>query len=125
MQIVTGGKSPIYRQVVDQVRSGIAAGKLTVGDPLPSVRGLAAELVVNPNTIAKAYSILVSEGAVESHQGRGFFVAEQRNIYTKAERLRRLEEALRPAIAEALSLGFDEQELLAQTSKHFHRLTKA
>ena len=125
IQITTGGKVPIYRQVVDQVRSSIAAGQLSVGDVLPSVRGLATELVVNPNTIAKAYSALVQDGLIESQQGRGYFVIERREIYTKKERGRRLNEAIRPLIAEAMSLGFSERELITEIEKHFQKLAKS
>ncbi|MGB7347751.1 MAG: GntR family transcriptional regulator [Pirellulaceae bacterium] len=125
IQITTGGKVPIYRQVIDQIRSTIAGGKLSVGDALPSVRALAAELVVNPNTIAKAYSALVLDGLIESQQGRGYFVVARREIYTKKERGRRLGEAIGPMVAEAVTLGFSEQELIAEIQKHFLRLTKS
>ena len=125
IQITTGGKVPIYRQVVDQVRSSIAASQLSVGDALPSVRGLATELVVNPNTVAKAYSALVQHGLIESQQGRGYFVIERREIYTKKERSRRLNEAIRPLVAEAMSLGFSEQELITEIEKHFQKLAKS
>ena len=125
IQITTGSKLPLYRQVVDQIRSAIAAGQLSTGDPLPSVRQLASELVVNPNTIAKAYASLVRDGVLESQQGRGYFVAQRREIYTKAERMRRLDEAIGPVIAEALTLGFNEQDVVAEIRKHFKRLAKA
>ncbi|MDA8563915.1 GntR family transcriptional regulator [Mariniblastus sp.] len=124
IQITTGGKVPIYRQVVDQVRSTIGAGGLSVGDPLPSVRALATELVVNPNTVAKAYSMLVNDGVIESQRGRGYFVAQRRDIYTKKERNRRLEEALGPFLAEAVTLGFDETEIIAEIKKRFSKLAK-
>lgn len=120
---MTGGKVPIYRQVIDQIRSSIAAGKLDVGDPLPSVRALATELVVNPNTVAKAYAALVRDGVLQSQQGRGYFVASRREIYTKAERKRRLDESLRPFLAEAVTLGFDQQEIIAEIEKHFKKFT--
>ncbi|QDT08419.1 GntR family transcriptional regulator [Planctomycetes bacterium K23_9] len=123
IQITTGGKVPIYRQVVDQIRSAIAGGVLAVGDPLPSVRGLASELVVNPNTIAKAYSSLVADGVVESQQGRGYFVTQHRQIYTKRERKRRLEETIAPLVAEAVTLGFGEDELIAEIRKRFAKMT--
>ena len=124
IQITTGGKVPIYRQVVDQVRASIAADKLSVGDALPSVRGLASELVVNPNTIAKAYSALVRDGLIESQQGRGYFVIQRREIYSKKERARRLKEAIGPMIAEAFSLGFSEKELIVEIQKHFQTLAR-
>jgi len=124
IQIVTGGKVPIYRQVVDQIRSAIGAGSLAVGDPLPSVRALATELIVNPNTIAKAYSALVNDGVIESQRGRGYFVIQRREIFTKKERKLRLSEAINPFIAEAMTLGFDETEIIAEIQKHFSKLAK-
>ncbi|MDA8746100.1 GntR family transcriptional regulator [Rubripirellula amarantea] len=124
IQIITGGKVPIYRQIVDQIRSSIGARSLDVGDPLPSVRSLATELVVNPNTVAKAYSALVQDGVIESQQGRGYFVAQRREIYTKKERNRRLEEAIGPFLAEAVTLGFDENEIVSEIRKHFQKLAQ-
>ena len=122
IQITTGGKTPIYRQIIDQMRSSIAVGKIAVGEPLPSVRGLAAELLVNANTIAKAYTVLVSDGVIESQQGRGYFVAKRREIFTKRERQRRLDEVIGPFVAEAVTLGFDQQQLLSEIKKHFQKL---
>jgi GntR family transcriptional regulator len=124
IQITTGGKVPIYRQVVDQIRSAIAGGALAVGDPLPSVRALATELVVNPNTIAKSYSMLVADGVVESQQGRGFFVTQRREIFTKRERSRRLDQAIAPLVAEAVTLGFDEAEVIAEVTKQFAKMLR-
>jgi GntR family transcriptional regulator len=122
IQITTGSSLPIYRQVVDQIRGAVATGKLAVGDPLPSVRGLAGELVINPNTIAKAYSMLVRDGVLESHQGRGYFVAKQRAIYTRKERMRRLWEIIDPFLAEAVSLGFDESQIVDEIQKRMQKL---
>lgn len=125
IQITTGGKTPIYRQIIDQMRSSIAVGKIAVGEPLPSVRGLATELVINPNTIAKAYAVLVNDGVIESKQGRGYFVAKRREIYTKRERQRRLEEVISPFVAEAVTLGFDQQQIVDEIKKHFQKLAKS
>ena len=125
IQITTGGKIPIYRQIIDQMRSSIAVGKIAVGEPLPSVRGLATELVINPNTIAKAYAVLVNDGVIESKQGRGYFVAKRREIYTKRERQRRLDEVIVPFVAEAVTLGFDQQQIVDEIKKHFLKLTKS
>ena len=124
INIITGGKVPIYRQVVDQIRSAIGSGSLAIGDPLPSVRALATELIVNPNTIAKAYSALVNDGVIESQRGRGYFVIQRREIFTKKERKLRLSEAINPFIAEAMTLGFDEAEIIAEIQKHFSKLAK-
>ena len=123
IQITTGSSVPIYRQVVDQIRHGIATGGLVVGASIPSVRALATELVLNPNTIAKAYAVLVRDGVLESHQGRGYFVAERREIYTRKERQRRLEEVMDPFLAEALTLGFDSEQIQEEVRKRIERLT--
>jgi GntR family transcriptional regulator len=125
IQITTGGKEPIYRQVANQLRSAIATGRLPVGEPLPSVRGLATELVVNPNTIAKAYAELVRDGLIEGRQGRGYFVAKRREIYTKRERKRRFDEAMLPFVAEALTLGYDERAILNELKQHFKTMSRA
>ena len=125
IQFTTGGKTPIYRQIIDQMRSSIAVGKIAVGEPLPSVRALAAELVINPNTIAKAYAVLVNDGVIESQQGRGYFVAKRREIFTKRERQRRLEQVIGPFVAEAVTLGYDQPQLIDEIKKHFQKLTKS
>ncbi len=122
IQITTGSSVPIYRQVVDQIRHGIATGGLAVGESVSSVRALATELVLNPNTIAKAYAVLVRDGVLESHQGRGYFVAERREIYTRKERQRRLEEVMDPFLAEALTLGFDAEQIQEEVRKRIERM---
>ena len=124
LQITTGSSSPIYRQVVDQIRQSVGSGKLAVGDAVPSVRSLASELLVNPNTIAKAYSALVRDGVLESQQGRGYFVAERREIYTKRERQRRLEQVMDPFLAEALTLGFEPEQIVEEINKRLSRMSR-
>jgi GntR family transcriptional regulator len=119
--ISPGGASPIFRQIVDQVRLAIATHRLAPGDQLPSVRALAERLVVNPNTIAKAYGELAREGVIDAQQGRGVFIAPPRRMYTKAERLRRLAPLIDAVVHEALSLGFSPQELMESIQQ---RLTK-
>jgi GntR family transcriptional regulator len=109
--ITTGAGTPIYRQIVEQVRLAVAIGTLAPGDAMPSVRSLAEQQVVNPNTVAKAYSELVRDGVLESQQGLGFFVAQKRQIYTRAERLRRLRQAVDSFIHEAIFLDFSADEI--------------
>ena len=111
-QIAVGSSVPIYRQISEQVRLGVAAGKLTPGEQLPSVRALAEDLVINVNTVAKAYADLSREGLIETQPGRGVFVAERRQRYTKQERVRRLEPTLRTLLSEATALGYTGGELL-------------
>jgi GntR family transcriptional regulator len=110
--VTTGSGTPIYRQIVDQVRLAVATGALAPGDALPSVRGLADQLVINFNTVARAYGELVRDGVLESHQGRGFFVASsKRQVYSRAERLRRLRQAVEAFVHEAVFLDFTPEEI--------------
>ena len=109
--ITTGANTPIYRQIVDQVRLAVATGTLPAGQAMPSVRTLAEQNVVNPNTVVKAYSELVRDGVLESHNGKGFFVAEKRQIYSRAERLRRLRQAVEAFVHEAVFLDFTADEI--------------
>jgi len=102
---------PLFQQLVDAVKNGVARGRLSVGDRLPSVRELAKELVINPNTIAKAYRVLEAEGVTYSRRGAGTFIAERRVIMTSEERLRRFREAIEPLLADAAHLGLTEDEL--------------
>jgi GntR family transcriptional regulator len=111
LEISTGGSVPIFRQIVDQVRSAVAGGRLAVGDKLPSVRTLADRLLINPNTVAKAYHDLLRDGVIESRHGLGAFVAKRRSIYTKTERARRLAAALDTFVSEALVLDFNAGEI--------------
>ena len=111
--INTGSNVPIYQQITAQVRLAVAAGKLAVGDPLPSVRALAEELVVNPNTAARAYADLMREGLIESRAGRGVFITRKRKVFSRAEGRRRLEPQLDRLIGEAMTLDFSPEELRA------------
>ena len=94
LQVVTGDPRPIHRQITDGVRRLVASGELPVGAALPSVRGLAQQLGINPNTVAKAYSELTTEGWLESRAGLGLFVAPPRQRLSNEERERRLDEAV-------------------------------
>src|SRR5919201_1310932 len=77
---------PIYRQIQDQIRYGIASGLLDAGEQLPTVRALAVELSVNPNTVIKAYSELEREGILTTEQGTGTFVAAQPTVAVSEEK---------------------------------------
>ena len=110
-QISTGSSTPIYRQIVEQARLALATGKLAVGDQLASVRAMAEELVVNPNTVARAYADLAREGLIESRPGRGVFVTHKRRVFTREEGWRRLEPLLDRLISEAMTMDFTPDEL--------------
>jgi GntR family transcriptional regulator len=111
IHVTTGAGTPIYRQIIEQVRLAVATGVLAPGDALPSVRNLAEQHTINFNTVAKAYSELVREGVLESLQGKGFFVAPKRQIYSRAERLRRLRHAVDDFIHEAVFLDFSAEDI--------------
>jgi GntR family transcriptional regulator len=111
--INTGSDTPIYKQITDQARLAVAAGRLAAGDQLPSVRALAEQLVVNPNTVARAYADLMREGLLESRAGRGVFITRKRKVYSRAEGWRRLEPMLNALIGEAMILDFTREELRA------------
>jgi GntR family transcriptional regulator len=110
--ISTASREPIYQQLAAQVREGVARGKLKAGARLPSVRELSRTLVVNPNTIARAYTELERDGVLHTRQGLGVFVAEPSNDLTKAARKKRLLETLDAFLTEAVYLGFDRDEVL-------------
>jgi GntR family transcriptional regulator len=111
LNITTGGATPIYRQIVDQVRLAVATQDLPAGEAMPSVRSVAERLAVSVNTVVKAYGELVRDGVLESRHGQGFFVARKRQVYSKAERLRRLRQALDAFIREAVFLDFTDDEI--------------
>jgi len=111
--ISTGSDTPIYRQITDQVRLAVATGRLAIADQLPSVRALAEELVVNPNTVARAYADLAREGLIESRAGRGVFVIRKRKVFTREEGWRRLEPLIESLIGEAMAMDFGREELRA------------
>ena len=111
ISIVTGGDVPIYRQIVDQVCRAIATGQLAPGEQLPSVRVLAEQLVINPNTVRRTYADLIRDGVLESHPGKGVFAARRRAVYTKAERLRRIDASLDAYVNDGVHLGFTPEEL--------------
>src|ERR1700722_8460044 len=113
VHITPGSGTPIYRQIVEQLRLAVASGALPAGWAVPSVRVLAEQLLVNANTVVKAYGELVRDGVLESRHGLGFFAAEKRQIYSKAERLRRLRQAVDSLIHEIVLLDFTADEIRA------------
>jgi len=111
LAISVGSSTPIYKQITEQVRLAVATGKLAVGEGLPSVRALAEQLVINPNTVARAYGDLSREGVIESRAGRGYFVIQKRKVFTRDEGRRRLEPLLAGVIGEAMAMDFTPEEL--------------
>jgi GntR family transcriptional regulator len=102
---------PLFQQLVDAVKRAVATGALSPGDRLPSVRDLARDLVINPNTIAKAFRELETEGVTLSRQGAGTFVAARRSTLSRDERRRRLAQAFETALTAAVPWGASRDEL--------------
>lgn len=105
---------PVYRQLIDQVRAGIAAGSLTAGDQLPTVRQLAVDLAINPNTVLRAYRELELGGLLETHQGTGTFITEKRPRGDEVERERQLSQLVGEFLARAGQAGFTVEELVKE-----------
>ena len=104
---------PIYRQIQDMVRCGAASGQLGPGEQLPTVRALAVELSVNPNTVIRAYTELEREGVVTTEQGTGTFVAEKaRETMSPRDRRSKLESLCSEFFSQAARYGFTPQETL-------------
>lgn len=122
LQVATGDPRPIGRQIVDAVRMKIATGELAQGDQLPSVRGLAQQLMVNPNTVAKAYAELATEGWLDARQGTGLFVAAPRQRLSDAERERRLDDAIGRFVNDVIPLGFPSDDVEARVAREFQQL---
>ena len=114
LQIATGDPRSISRQIVDGVRRAIATGELTAGAQLPSVRGLAAQLSINPNTVAKAYAELTSEGWLEARQGLGLYVAPPRQRLSTNEREKRMDEAVSRFVHDVIALDYPADEAVAR-----------
>src|SRR5689334_22669880 len=103
---------PVYRQIIDQAIGGIAAGTLTAGDQLPTVRQLAVDLSINPNTVIRAYRELEIRGILETQQGTGTFISQKKIPRDDAERQRRLNQLVGEFIARAGSAGFTVEEIV-------------
>ena len=105
---------PVYRQLIDQVMGGVAVGALTGGDQLPTVRQVAVDLSINPNTVVRAYRELEIRGVLETQQGTGTFISHQKVKHDEVERRRQLDQLVSDFIARAGAAGFSIQDLLEQ-----------
>ena len=115
---------PVYRQIIDQVRAGVAAGALKTGDQLSTVRQLAVDLTVNPNTVLRAYRELELGGLLETQQGTGTFITEKKVKQDEAERARQLNQIVGEFLARAGAAGFTAKELLEQLREHMSETAK-
>ena len=115
IRITPGSTAPIYQQITTQVRHAVATGAIIEGELLPSVRALAEQLLINPNTVAKAYADLSKDGLVESLPGKGLAVAPRRAGMglTRNERMRRLDPVLTQLIHDAIALDLTSGDVRA------------
>ncbi len=111
---------PVYRQIIDQVRGGIASGALAAGDQLPTVRQLAVDLSINPNTVVRAYRELELGGLLESNQGSGTFIRTAEVQSSKQERARQLSQIVSDCVARAGAAGFTVQDLMEELREMDH-----
>ncbi len=103
---------PIYRQIIDQIRYGIASGQLRMGEQLPTVRALAVELKVNLNTVSKAYKELEIKEILSTQQGSGTYINKSEVMLSKKERTDRLREICTQFTSKAFSYGFTLEEII-------------
>jgi GntR family transcriptional regulator len=105
---------PVYRQIMDRITAGIARGAVRGGDQLPTVRQLAVDLSINPNTVIRAYRELEIRGVIDTQQGTGTFISEESPSSDKTERHRQLAHLAGECAARAGGAGFTLTELIQQ-----------
>lgn len=115
--------TPFYQQVVSQIRLLVATGRLEPGEQLPPVRKLAEQLLINPNTVARAYRELEAEGVVSARRGAGVFVSDAGSPLSRRERLKRVNERIDGLLAEATQLGFGTDTVLRLVEQRGRQFT--
>ena len=115
---------PYYRQIIDQILYAISRGGLTRGSKLPTVRQLAVELSVNPNTISKAYNELIIRGVLETQQGTGTFITEKKVEISALERKRKLDELVRELVTKASTSGIGVEDLIKNLQERLEEKKK-
>jgi GntR family transcriptional regulator len=108
---------PVYRQLIDQVQAGIASGALASGHQLPTVRQVAVDLAINPNTVLRAYRELEIRGVLDTQQGTGTFISDRKIEPDKRERERLLDQLVGEFVARAGAGGFTVQQLIESLSE--------
>lgn len=113
----TTSETPVYTQIMDQLRALVREGSLEAGAALPSVRQLAGDLEVNPNTVARAYRLLEREGILRTASRRGTFVANGASRFARRASDRQLDEAIERVIERATHLKLDSRDVLAAVKR--------
>ena len=123
IQILPG--QPIYEQIVHAVKRSLATGHLQPGDRFPAVRTISSELGVNPNTVQKAATVLITLGVLEVRPGQGSFIAEPSPPGDKKSRLKPLEPIVENLLVEAARQGLGEEELLSFVQSQARKLKRS
>lgn len=122
LRIDPAAPEPLFEQIGLRVKEAVASGLMAPGDRLPSVRELARELAINPNTVARAYEALERDGVIVRRQGSGCFVTEQSSPLRDDEREKRLAEQARRLVTEAFHLGFDAADVESAVARELDRV---
>jgi GntR family transcriptional regulator len=110
---------PFYRQIIDQIKFGIASGSLTIGEQLPTVRALAVELKVNLNTVSKAYKELEIQNILETQQGTGTFIGKAEIKIPQKEKSKKLQDICNEFSTIAFSYGFSTDDIINELQKNY------
>jgi GntR family transcriptional regulator len=105
---------PLYRQIIDQVQAGLASGTLKAGSQLPTVRSVAVDLEINPNTVARAYRELEIRGVLETQQGTGTFIAHRLEVRDDLEQARKLDQLVTDLVTRVGAAGFGLRDVIEQ-----------
>jgi GntR family transcriptional regulator len=103
---------PVYRQLIDQVQSAVASGALPTAAQLPTVRQVAVDLAINPNTVLRAYREMEIRGLLDTQQGTGTFIADRKVEFSKPERDRQLSQLTSEFVSRAGAAGFTLKQLI-------------
>jgi GntR family transcriptional regulator len=123
-QIDQRSSTPIYQQLVQEVKVAILRGVLRPGDRLPSVRELAGRLAINPNTIQKSYQELERQKVIETLRGKGTFVCQDYRAREDGERMGLFQDSLRKILIEAHYLGLNQERILTLVAQMLQELGK-
>ena len=108
------GGTPFYRQIIDQIKFGIASGNLKTGEQLPTVRAMAVELKVNLNTVAKAYKELEILSILDTQQGSGTFINANGIVLSDEEKQKKIQDICKEFLTVAYTYGFSKAEVIAE-----------
>src|SRR3954464_7268265 len=125
IHISTADGVPIYQQIVNQIKYLVSSGRLTAGEEFPPIRTLAEKLVINPNTVARAYRELEAVGIVEKRRTAGTYVSDQGSPLARRERLKILSERVDALLAEARQMDVSFEELMKLAERRHSALLPA